>query len=257
MKYRIDSKAYFAREEENGTMSLIVNATNRILFLNRTGRRLLTRCDEWVDLAEFVNGLHISGAPFETVCRDFEKLLYELESYGLAELADRPEETYTGCRVADCRDGKLVSDFLLANADRGFSCAISVNPAYNALAGVYARIQNGSEQYLISERDGQVLALVAMARPNRVIGVSAAVINSAVFLEGMLREACKEQLQTLLAYGETVYAGECGKLRYVYMNERQNGLRETLQTLGFTQSALLKNEVYGGRDMILYDRFIG
>ena len=256
MKYRIDSKDFFAREEENGTMSLIVRATNRILFFNRTGRRLLERCDEWVDLPEFVSGLGITAAPYETVYGDFEKLLLELESYGLAKLRDRENRAGDGCRTADLRDGKLVSDFLLANADKGNSCAVSVSPGYNGIAGVFTRIQSESERYLLCEQGGRVRALLAVANPSRSMGRSAAAINSAVFAEGLTRKECRALLSELLAYAEAVYGEHCSKLRYVYMNARQDGLRELLCGLGFKQTALLEKEVGGGRDMILYDKFL-
>lgn len=256
MKYRINSKDYFAREEENGTMSLIVSKNNRILFFNRTGRKLLARCDEWVELEEFVASLGITAVPQDKVYDDFEKLLYELEAYGLARLTDLPVRTCTGCRMADYRDAKLVSDFLLANSDKGFSCAISVDPSFNSFAGVYTRIQNGGEQYLIDQQNEKIVGLLAVSQPNRSMGLSAAVISSAVFPEQMTREDCRRQLQTLLNYAQTVYGESCSKLRYVYMNERQNALRDELVELGFYQSALLKKEVNGERDMILYDRMI-
>ena len=256
MKYRIKSKDFFAREEENGALSLIVEGNNRILFFNRMARRLLTRCDEWVDLAAFVRELGVTDVPQETVYRDFEKLLYKLEADELAELCDLPQPEGTGVRTADYRDARHVSEFLLANADAGFSCAVSVNPAYNALPGVYTRMQNGVEQSLLSEQAGAVCGLLTVSLPAKLSGNSAAILQSAVFPAQTPQAACVHQLASLLDYAATIYAAAYSKLRYVYMNDRQNALRDALVTLGFGETALLPNEVRGGRDMILYDRML-
>ena len=40
MRYRINREDFFAREEEQGTMAVMVLKTNQILHFNRAGRHI-------------------------------------------------------------------------------------------------------------------------------------------------------------------------------------------------------------------------
>lgn len=149
MKFRINSADYFSREEEKGTLSLIVRSTNQILFLNRSASKLMLHCDEWVDLDEFVTGLGITSVSPQKVRNDYENVLYELNAYSVADLKNREPSRLTGCRIAEISDYAALSDFMQKNLASGFSCAMSVNQAAYSLLSIYIRLRNKNEICLI------------------------------------------------------------------------------------------------------------
>ena len=88
MRYRINREDFFAREEEQGTMAIMVCKTNQILHFNRAGRHIFDVCDRWVELDEFLHDLGAVNTTPAKLRRYFEEILYKLHACGLARLEE-------------------------------------------------------------------------------------------------------------------------------------------------------------------------
>ena len=256
MRYRIDRKDFFAREEERGTMAIMVLKTNQILHFNRAGRHIFDICDHWVELDDFLQQLGAVNATPAKLRRYYEELLYKLHACSLAKLENIPVSTGTGCRLASLRDYDRVSRFLLANADKGCSCAAMLSPAYNSRYGVYTRIFEKQKQYLLSERDGELLALLEVHPAAHIAGSAALTIMTVVFRADLDEAAAKEQLALLTDNAARIFSGSMAKLRYAAMNPRQQWIVDALQDCGFVQTAHFPGDLQNSSDLRWFDRMI-
>ena len=256
MKFRINRKDFFAREEEMGTMSVIVLKTNQILHFNRAGRHVFDTCDEWVDLDAFLAGLNAVKTTPEKLRTYFEDLLYKLCVCGLAALKEMPAQTGNGYRLAQKKDFFHVSNFLLANAAAGCSCAAMLDAIYNSAYSVYTRITGQEAAYLINEENGKILSLMEINRGNTYAGSTALNIQTVVFDQSLDRDAADAQLKILSDFAAGILDGQCTKLRYAHMHPRQDATRDALLNCGFVCTARFSEELKNGRDLVFYDRFI-
>lgn len=256
MKYRINREDFFAREEEQGTMAIMVLRTNQILHFNRAGRHIFDICNQWVELDDFLQQLGAVNVTPAKLRRYFEELLYKLHACGLAKLEDLPVPTGTGCRLAALRDYARVSRFLLDYADKGFSCAAMLSAAYNSPYGVYTRLYEKQKQYLISEKDGEILALLEVHPAVHIEGSAALTIMTVVFHEALDETAARAQLKLMTDYAAKVFSGSMAKLRYAEMNPRQAWVAAALRDAGFKQSAHFPGDLKNGNDLRWLDRMI-
>ena len=256
MRYRINRENFFAREEEQGTMAIMVRKTNQILHFNRAGRHIFDLCDQWVELDDFLRNLGAVKATPAKLRRFFEELLYKLHVCGLAELEDLPQPCGTGCRWATAADTMRLSAFLTAYAAKGLSCAAMLSASYNGRYGVYTRLYEKRAQYLISERKGQILALLEITRPEHIPGNAVLNISTAVFHDSLDDAAAREQLRLMTDYAAQRCAGQASKLRYAVMHPRQAWMREAVAECGFVQTAHFPQELQNGSDLVYFDRMV-
>lgn len=256
MRYRINREDFFAREEEQGTMAIMVLKTNQILHFNRAGRHIFDICDQWVELDGFLAQLGAVNTTPAKLQRYFEELLYKLHACGLAKLEDVPAPTGTGCRLAVLRDYARISRFLRANAHQGYSCAAMLSAAYNSPYGVYTRLYEKQKQYLLSERDGEIVALLEVHPAAHIAGSAALTIMTVVFHASLDEAAAQAQLALLTDHAAQVFSGPMTKLRYAAMNPRQEWTVNAMQQCGFVLSAHFPGEMQNGHDLRWYDRLI-
>lgn len=254
MKYRINRKDFFAREEEQGTMAIMVLKTNQILHFNRAGRHIFDICDQWVELEDFLQQLGAVNTTPAKLHRYFEELLYKLNACGLAQLKEMPKSSGTGCRLAVLGDYARISRFLLANGDKGYSCAAMLSAAYNSPYAVYTRIYEKQKLYLLSEQEGEILALLEVHPAAHIIGSTVLTIMTVVLHESLDEAAARQQLALLTDHAACIFAGSMTKLRYQAMNPRQEWIVSALQDCGFVQTANLPGDLQNGSDLRLFDR---
>lgn len=256
MKFYISSAGYFSRDEENGSLSLMVKQTNQILFFNRSCKKLLSRCDEWVDLDEFVDGLGITSVSRQRVYSDYAGVLYELNAYSLASLKDTENRGLSGCRFAALCDCAPLSDFMVRNLEAPFSCAVAKNQASYNLVSVYTRLRSKSEYFMLYEVNGKIQAVLSANTAGKVIGQSVLFIGSMVFDAALSEQECKKILSALIQFTAASFRESCNKIRNIYMHTRQDWLISALCALGFAQTAVFQKEIQRSRDVIFYDFFI-
>ena len=149
-----------------------------------------------------------------------------------------------------------ISRFLTAYAQKGQSCATIVGEGYNGPYGVYTRLYERQTHYLLSEQEGELLALLEISQPNHISGNTVLSISTAVFHETLDAQDACEQLRLLTDHAAKLFGGYASKLRYPYMHPRQQWMRDSLATRGFVQTAFFPGELQNECDMIWYDRMI-
>lgn len=256
MRYRINREDFFAREEEQGTMAIMIRKTNQILHFNRAGRHIFDVCDQWVELDDFLQNLGAVKTTPAKLRRFFEELLYKLHACGLAEVEDFPRSTGTGCRLAQTGDYMHISRFLTAHAHKGQSCAVMLGARYNGPYGVYTRLYGKQMYYLLSEQEGELLALLELNHPSHIPGNTVLNIATAVFHEKLDEAAARQQLALMTDYAAQVFGQHASKLRYACMHPRQQWMREAIQGCGFVQTACFPAELQNGSDLMYFDRLL-
>ena len=257
MKFYIDSTRYFAREEENGALSLINRETNSVQFLNRSARRLLDACDVWTDFDEFIDRKQYRNVPRERVYGDFLLLLYELDSMGLAELKEVPEKMREGVSRGVAEDYAELSAFLQKNISGANTCGIASNPGYYGKEPMFSRLRGNATPYLMYCRDGKILCALEFST-NQLLMSSAAITLQSVIADGSLtEEELADAVKKILDAAADTFCAAFRKIRYGYMHPRQEAFCKILLSCGFEKTATLEKELRNGQSLILYDRFIG
>ncbi len=78
-----------------------------------------------------------------------------------------------------------------------------------------------------------------------------------VFFDGQMEEAeCRRALEEMVRFAGESLSGKLHKLRYEYLNPRQDFLLEALKESGFRETAVFPGELKNGMDLVLYDKMI-
>lgn len=256
MKFRIDSASFFLREENRGSATVMNLKTNQVVYMNATGRKVFERCDEVIDFDEFIDSLNYPHVSREKLCADYKKLLIKLYAYGFAELSDIERRTQDGCFVAGIEDVDAISAFLRASCANEPSCAEATSPIYYSRHAVYSRLTNGQTPYLYLQCGGVIKAAVDTQVSALGMGESVVYLGSFFFADGMNAAECASAVKALVELASAAAKQSASKLRYMYMNPRQDKIIEMLTPLGFKKTAVLEKEVNACRDLCLYDLFI-
>ena len=256
MKFRIDSSKFFLREENRGSVTVMNLETNQMVYINATGRKVFDHCDETVDFDEFIDSLDYPGVSREKLCGDYKKLLIKLYANGFAKLADIERCTEDGCFAAKDEDMEALSEFLKASCANANSCAVAISPAYYSRFAVYSHITAGSTPYFYLQKDGKIIAVVDAQTYSLGMGESVVTLNSFFFDEKLSAEECAAAVKEIINFIASVAKQSASKLRYMYMNPRQDKIVATLVRCGFKKTAVLEKEVNGSKDLCLYDLFI-
>ena len=255
MKFRIDSSGFFLREENRGSVTVMNLETNQVVYINATGRRVFDRCDETVDFDEFIDGLDYPSVSREKLCGDYKKLLIKLYANGFAALTGIERRTEDGCFIAAPEDIDALSSFLRAACSNANSCAAAVSPVYYSRYAVYSRILNGQTPYLYLQRGSRIIAAADAQAAALGLGESVVSLGSFFFDEKLSGDECGNAVKELTELAAAAARQSASKLRYMYMNPRQDKIVQTLVQIGFRNTAVLEKEV-NGRDLCLYDLFI-
>ncbi len=257
MKFYIDSSDFFLRDESRGSATLMNLKTNQVVYINSSGRKLFEHCDEQVDFDAFIDSLDYPSVSREKLCADYKTLLLKLYAGGFLKLSDIERCTDDGCFIAQAEDVDALSQFLRASCANANSCAVAAAPVYYSRYAVYSHITNGRTPYFYLQRGGRIVAVVDAQAAALGMGESVVTFNSFFFAKDMSEGDCAEAVKALVALAASVAAPTASKLRYVYMNPRQDKTVAMLAAVGFEQTARLEKEVNSERGITLYDLFLG
>lgn len=253
MKFFIDSKSYFRREEKAGTFTLMVRSTNQTIHLNRASRALFEKTDEWVDLSEFIRRLGTLTVSTERLTRDYSAALFRLHACGILRLADFPKSDESGCRRAERGDYYHLAEFCRRNMDKGFSVAESLSVGYYSFYATYDRLTRNDSFTVVSLSGGEILACLMFSVSKRNFGGLVINLGSAIFHEDLGEKDCGQRLREMIRVSTRIARGTATKLRYEAIHPRQDWLLEKLLANGFKKSITLPCEISTGQDLTLYD----
>lgn len=253
MKFFIDSKSYFRREEKNGAFSVMVRATNQTIHLNRSSRPLFEKTDEWINLSDFVKELNVKNVPLERLERDYMAALFRLHACGAAKIEDFPKIDESGTRKAEAKDYYALSKFCAANSNGKYSVAESLSPAFYALYPMYDRLLSASSFTIISLTKGKIDACLMFSLSNRSFGGLTLNLTTAIFDDDLAEKDADAKLAEMLTVAKDFAKGKVVKIRYEEIHPRQAVFVKKLVKNGFTKTAALENELETGQDLTLYD----
>lgn len=253
MKFFINSKSYFRREENNGAFTVMIRATNQSIHLNKSSRALFEKTDEWVELSDFVKGLNFKNVPLERLEKDYGAALFRLHACGAALLKDFPKSDETACRKAEPKDYYALSKFCIANCNAKYSVAESISPAFYALYPIYDRLLSSTSFIIVSMKEGEIKGCLLFSLSNRNFGGVAVNLTTAIFDENLTEQEADDEFSKMLSVAKDFAKGKVLKIRYEEIHPRQARLAGKLLENGFTKSATLMNELETGQNLTLYD----
>ena len=253
MKFFIDGNSYFRREEQGGTFSIMIRATNQTIRMNRSSRPLFERTDEWTDLSSFVRELNVPNVPLKQLERDYAAALFRLHAHGATKIKDFPPSEESGFRKAEAADYYRLSKFCLDNKNSKYSVAQTLNEAFYDLYATYDRLLNPTSFVIINMNCGKIEACAMFSLSKRNFGGLVVNLDTVIFHENLSENDTTKQLLEMLEVAKMFAKGKATKIRYEKIHPRQDFLAKQLVEIGFKQTAIFPNELQTGQDLILYD----
>lgn len=253
MKYKFIEDSYTVREEENDTISLMINKTNQIIYLNNAARKILFDPNKTEDLDKFVESLDVDDKT--QAYKDYEELLYQLECFELVKVEKEEQESSDGCKIAGEKDYNEIAQFINANIQNQFSYSNVVNMKYYNPISIRARQFNNTEYNILYFLDGKIVADLVVALPPNTSGFVVVYFNAIFFNNTLNEDECKKILGELLKYVSKLFEKKFCKLRFHYFNETQNWLLPILKSLGFKEICTFEKELRDNKSLTVFDKF--
>ena len=255
MEFYIHSDRCFLREEENGAFKLMALATNQTLDFDGRLHAILGMTDRWADAEHIARVLQLTtaGANMKAMLWN---ALFSLHACGLADLRNVPVFAGDGLRWANVWDYYALSCFCTENLGKGQSCAVYLNPRYYGYFALHSSLSKRIESVLLLEEGREIQAAAFFGQSSRYFGGIAFELKSLIFNARMDEEACRKAIREITAFACDSLKGKLYKLRYEYLNPRQDFIAQTLKDAGFRESAQFPGELKNGRDLILLDKMI-
>ena len=255
MEFYIHSDRYFIRDEENGAYKLMVNSTNQVIDIESIYGILMNKTDCWVNLDHMSRVIALTSFNRDTV-NGLWNHIFELHAGGVADLKDVPSFGKDGYRWATTFDYYALSDFLKENMDKGKTCTVVTNPAYYSYYSVRFRLQQKTDNIVLCEKETALKAAAIFGLSDRFFGGPVLELKSLIFDGALTDDECKDIIKQVMDYAAVQLQGKLFKLRYEYINPRQDFVVGALKDAGFSESACLKDELGEGKDLVLLDRLI-
>lgn len=253
MKYKFLKENYTIREEENDTVSLMINKTNQIIYLNSAAKKLLNDSSSTGELSAFVENLDTEEKA--QAYKDYEELLYQLECFDVVKLEKQKSGMEDSCRIAGEKDYNMISQFIRTGANNPLSYTSIANKKYYDSTGIRARQFNNMEYNLLYFMDGKLEAVLVVSLPPSASGLAVSYL-SAVFFGKQLSEAqCEEASGKLITFALGLFEIRFSKIRFHYYDKTQDKLLEILKKQGFTPICTFKDELRGNKPLTVYDIF--
>lgn len=250
MKFLIKSNAYekVGGVNEYGTVPLKTDGRN--LFLKEEAGSILEHNDEWTDFDELTKGFDPDKL------RDYEDTLTLLSAFGIAEIETLPPKD-EGVFVAGEREYAAVSEFLLKHRkEKGNFLLSDAGDDFFSQSNVRARQFNNVEYNFTYKKGGEILALLIVETAAKGTLSTSLTLNGLIFRQNLSDEERQNITREFLKYLAGEFCEDYRRLRFLRKITAEN-VDETvfnmLKSEGFKKTAVLKNELYGGKDVEIYD----
>lgn len=254
MRFLIDNKTFFRRNELDGAFTLMSLKTNQTFAFAKAADLLMKDCGEWHDFDEFISSIRTAKSE-DKVRRIFSSVLYKLHAGGLALLEDVPKSDFTGVRLATKEDYYYISQFARENFDKGYSCSEAGYAGYYSHSGIYNRIKNREESVFVAEEKGVIKATLFASTSKHYYGSIIFRLVSFVFDKDLKKEEAAEYIRRLVECVDKSLKDSVHKIRYEYINTRQDFVVNELTRCGFEKNAELDKEIMNEKTLILYDKY--
>lgn len=258
MKFYFDSKKCFYRDELHNDFMLMSLLTNQTYDLPAEYRSLLKLADRWVDFERFWQMAQFMSFGLKGNLRaQAERIIFQLAAGGVVQLAELPQSDFSGVHPAELRDFHRLAEFCRENCNSGLSCAVNNTPAVYADSVVYNDLENSKIQVMLLEDEGNIKAACFGGLSDYYFGGLVFALKSFIFDKAADKETVKKYVSEMLkaTAAEITAKGDSkiNKIRYEYMNPRQDVIVSLLTENGFKKTAVFKDEIREGTDLVLYD----
>lgn len=257
MRFYLDSKKFFMRDELKNSFLLMSRITNETFDLPASWRLLLKYADRWVEFNKFLNMMMLFNFGGSAGMRErAEKIIYSLHAAGIVRIEDIKSTNATGTRLAKLSDYIALGEFCEKNFQEGFSCAVSSVLAYYSATGFFHRMEQGKQQAAVIEKSGKIVAALLCGPSANFFGGTVFTLQSYIFQKDMAEEECRQAITDMTEAINNEAKGKLNKLRYEYTHSRQDFVVSQLENIGFVKAATMSAEMTGGLDLILYDKIL-
>ena len=255
MKFYLDSKKYFYRDEFNKSFMLMSLITNQTFELSADFRPLISYSDKWVEFDYFYQ--IVSLISFDTCKRsDLETLIYRLHTSGILYIEDFPQSELSGIRLAKPTDYHNLANFCRQNYNKGYSQALYCNADYYQDPIFFSRLHKMSDLMVIDENNGTIEAVLICSRNEHYFGNELLTLKSFIFAEDLSEAECREKIAQLTDFLARQAKGKLRKIRYEQYTDEQEFIVENLLKNGFKKTAFFPKGYDNKIDITLYDRFL-
>lgn len=255
MRFFVNSDRYIYRDEDEDTISLMIKKSNQIIYLNKSAKKILGMTEKDIDLKDFVESLNIDCLNKEFIYKDYEEIIYQLESFGIITISNKDKDISSGCKIAGERNYLEVANFIENNKDNVFSYTSISNMQYYNPISIRSRQFNNTEYNLMYIRDERIISLLVVSLPPNTSGFSVIYLNSVFFENSIPEKECIGLLNELINFATKLFKDDFTKIRFHYFNTKQNWLLEQLKYSGFKKSCALEQEIDKNIKLDVYDKF--
>lgn len=255
MKFMINKNDFKIRDEQDGTLSLMILSTSQLIYLNTTAR-LLIQQEGTVDFEDFLKQLKFDGVEEVELRSDYQDLIYQLEALGIIEIIEQEQLSENGCMLVGEKEYREVSKFILENGNNKFNLIDMTYPDNYSLPNLRARQFNGEEFNIIKLKDGKIIADVILAVAPFNTGISVVSFSAIVMDKSIEEDNVGNIIKELLEYSSGLFVDKYNKIRFYYTDEKQDYILNILKNIGFKKTCTLKKEICKNIDLTLYDKMI-
>ena len=255
MKFYLDSKRCFYRDEFNKNLLLMSLVTNQTFDLSAEFRPLINYADRWVNFEYFYR--IVSLFSFGRCKRkELAEFLFQLNASGIVDIEDFPASNFTGIRQVQLADYHRLAEFCRANFAKGFSRAVYGDENFYQDSIFFNRLEKAIDTTIIAENEGNIEAALICGRADHFYGGEVLALKSFIFAEGLSETACRDKIHQMADFVVALLKGILFKVRYEKTSDRQDFIVENLLDNGFAKTAFFPKEYDNRVDLTLYDRFL-
>lgn len=190
MKFKIIEDSYIFRDEDDDTISLMIKETSQIIYLNAMAKKILETSHDFCELKDFVKMLNLDSGTEKIAMKEFEELIYQLESFGILLISNKEVFYGEGCKVAGERDYADIANFIECNLKNQYSYSSITNTAYFNSISIRSRQFNNLEYNILKRKDEKILSDLIISMPASTSGLSVIFINGIIFDSELTEEKC-------------------------------------------------------------------
>ena len=260
MNYKINLDKIQFREENEGTLSVVINKTRQIVYLNKTASEII-RCTKETHSTEALSKMFIDKYKLENTLKgeienDIKDSLYQLEAMGIINILDKPQEFSNNLKIAGEKDYELISKFICKNLSNKSSYLNANDSRYYIDVAIRERQFNNIEYNIVKYYNKEIIANIVVLVPDKMSIYSVLSINSVVFKKELDEKEIKGILKDMLKFIEEKFSIDYNKIRFNVFDKSHIFIKNIFEQLGFIKICLYKNEISKTINLEVYDKFI-
>ncbi|MDU1347899.1 PqqD family protein [uncultured Clostridium sp.] len=259
MKYEVNKDMIKIRDEQDETVSAILNETKQIIYLNKTAAIILKKYGQIKDtytLVKYViKEFELENKEEKQIEDDLIDALYQLEALGIVKLLDK-KEIKESLKIAGERDYSNIAIFIIDNIDNDYAYASVNNKKYYNPVSIRGRQFNNVEYNITKYKNNEIIGNMVIMPPANGSMFTVMSINSIIFKESLSENEIFSVLKEMVEFVQKNFSNDYNKVRFFYFYEKQQKIKNMLLRLGFEKICVYEKEINKEKDLEVFDRYI-